>query len=205
MTVKEKQSELRQRALAIVRNNPFPSKESIAALSSEEIWQMLHELRVRQIELEMQNVELRRAELELDASRSRYFELYDLAPVGYCTVSETTGQILQVNLAAATLLGVTRSELINRSVMRFIFREDQDTFYRHRKQLMSTDEIQWCDLRMLKNDGTSFWAQMSANTAIEVDGTPVLRIMLNDISERKRVEAERVYPEEMQQHKNVEL
>ena len=79
----------------------------------------VHELRVHQIELEMQNEELRRAQIELDVSRERSFDLYDLAPVAYCTVNEH-GLILEANIAAATLLGVARSSLVGQRISRFI-------------------------------------------------------------------------------------
>ncbi len=68
----------------------------------------LQELRINQIELEMQNEELRRAQVELDVARARYFDLYDLAPIGYCTLS-ALGLILQTNLSAVTMLGLSRA------------------------------------------------------------------------------------------------
>jgi PAS domain-containing protein len=97
----------------------------------------LHELRVHQIELEMQNEELRRTQEELEASRERYFDLYDLAPVGYFTLSEQ-GLILEANLTAAKLLGVARSALVKQPLSRFILPEDQDIHYLHRKALLET-------------------------------------------------------------------
>ena len=98
------------------------AREDIDALSPEEIRQILHELRVHQIELEMQNEELRLAQAELDAARVRYFDLYDLAPVGYFTVSEK-GLIIEANLTAAALLGVARGKLVNQPISQFILRK----------------------------------------------------------------------------------
>jgi hypothetical protein len=79
---------LRQKAEAIAREKAGQSPEQLEALLPEETRQTLHELRVHQIELEMQNEELRRAQVELDAARARYYDLYDLAVVGHCTLSE---------------------------------------------------------------------------------------------------------------------
>ncbi len=65
-----------------------PASLSLSAQTPEAIEQMIHELRVYQIELEMQNEELRTAQVKIEESQARYFDLYDLAPVGYVTVSE---------------------------------------------------------------------------------------------------------------------
>ena len=130
----EQAAELRRQAEEIAREKAAQSPENLEALSPEETRQTLHELRVHQIELEMQNEELRRAQAELDAARARYFDLYDLAPVGYCTLSEK-GLILEANLTAATLLGVARGALVKQPITRFILKEDQDIYYLHRKQL----------------------------------------------------------------------
>ena len=178
---------LRQRAEAAFRGNAAQSPEKLEALSPQETQLMLHELHVHQIELEMQNEELRRAQVELDASRTRYFDLYDLAPVGYCTISEP-GLILEANLTAATLLGVDRGVLVKRPISQFIFKEDQDIYYLHSKRLFETSEPQAFELRMVKNDGTQFWAHLAATAAHDADSAPELRAVLSDNTARKQAE-----------------
>jgi PAS domain S-box-containing protein len=166
-------------------------------MSPEETQRLLHELRVHQIELEMQNDELRTTQSELDAARARYFDLYDLAPVGYCTVSQT-GLIMETNLTAATLFDVTRAELIKQPISSFILKEDQDIYYLHRKKLFETGEPQTCEMRMLKKDGTIFWAHLTAVAAQATstssgqapDCTKTCRIVMSDITKRKKMEAE---------------
>ncbi|MFO7535868.1 MAG: ATP-binding protein [Kiritimatiellia bacterium] len=148
---------------------------------------LIHELRVHQIQLEMQNEELRRIQVELDATRARYFDLYELAPMGYCTLSGE-GHILEANLTAATLLGVARGELVNQPINRFIAAEDQDVVYLHHKRLFETGEQQACELRMVKADKTIFWARMESTVAAGSAGGSVYRVMLSDITERRQVQ-----------------
>ena len=164
------------------------------ALSSEEINQLFHELRVHQIELEMQNEELRRTQTELECSRARYFDLYDLAPVGYLTLSEQ-GLIQEANLAAVSMLGATRSELFKQPISRIILKDDQDIYYLHRNSLLKIREPQACELRLVRRDGTVLWAHLAATAEQcpsryqeqDADCT-VLRVVLSDISERKQAE-----------------
>ena len=139
----------------------------------------------QQAELELQNEELRTSQEALHVSQERYFDLYDFAPVGYCTVSEQ-GLILEANLTIATLLGLPRSALVKQPISRFIFKEDTDIYYLLHKQLSKTGEPQKCELRMV-NDGTQVWVQLSV-TAAQDNGEPVLRIVMNNINERKRAE-----------------
>jgi PAS domain S-box-containing protein len=178
---------LRRRAEEIFLEKTAALPENLEALSPKEIRWTLHELRVHQIELEMQNEELRRAQAELDAVRAQYFDLYDLAPVGYLVLSEQ-GLILEANLTAATLLGEARGALVKQPISRFILPEDRDIYYRHRKQLFETSEPQECELRMVNKDGTTFWAWLEATVAQDADGAFVCRVMLSDITERKRGE-----------------
>jgi PAS domain S-box-containing protein len=178
---------LRKRAEELARNKAPRMPENIEALSPEQARQIFHELRVHQIELEMQNEELRRAQEELEVSRARYFDLYDLAPVGYCTVSEK-GLILEANLTAAGLLDVARSVLVKQPLSRFIFPEDQDIYYRHRKQLFETGAPRECDLRLVKKDGATFWAHLAGTATQDAEGAPVCRVVMSDITERQRAE-----------------
>ena len=115
---------LYQRAEAALGQRTNQSHEQFAALSPAEAQRMLHDLQVHQVELEMQNAELRRTQAALDTSRAHYLDFYDLAPVGYCTVS-AKGLINEVNLATCTLLNVPRSQMIKSPISRFIFNDDR--------------------------------------------------------------------------------
>ena len=152
----------------------------------------------------MQNEELHRTQVELESSRERYFDLYDLAPVGYVTISEN-GLILEANLTAATLLGVARSALVKRPLPRFIISEDEDIYYRHRILLFETGAPQVCELRMLRVHAAPFWARLEATTARDADGTPVCRVVISDISAHKRAEEALRESREELKLKNAEL
>jgi PAS domain S-box-containing protein len=177
-------AQLRQRAEQEAKARGLKDADS---LSPEEVRRLLHELQVNQIELEMQNEELRRTQQELEASWERYFDLYDLAPVGYCTFSEE-GLILEANLTLATQLGVARNALARQPLSKFVFREDEDTFYLHRQRLFETGQPQSCELRLTRNDGGLLWARLEATVAESEAGEPVCRLVMSDITERKRAE-----------------
>lgn len=178
---------IRRQAEALALEQAVPALLPVETFSIEETQRMLHELRVHQIELEMQNEELRRAQIALDTERARYFDLYDLAPAGYCTISET-GRIQQTNLTAATVLGIPRRMLIKQQFSQRILWADQDIYYVHRKKLRQTGAPQSCELHMVRHDGTPFWAQLVSTAAHDDSGAAVTRIMFSDISERKQTE-----------------
>ncbi len=184
-------AELRRRAEQAAAESADQTPAKFDTLSKEETRSIIHELRVHQIELEMQNEELRRAQEELATSRARYLDLYDLAPVGYCTLSEK-GLILEANLTLAGLLGKVRSELIKQPITRFILPEDQDIYYLHRKRLFETGEPQTCEMRMLNADGSALWAMLKATAEHDAAGAPGCRVVINDVSERKSLEEERI-------------
>lgn len=183
---------MRQKAEAIFAAQSITSSATdmpVAAdrLSSEETKRLLHDLQVHKIELELQNEELRRAQFELDASRSRYFDLYELAPTGYCIVSEQ-GLIEEANLTTARLLGVDRNRLINKPISRFIFKDDQNRFYSSHKLVLESDKTRSYELRMVKPDGNFVWVQMACVAIEDTEGILKVRIVLSDITDRKLVE-----------------
>jgi len=175
-------ADLRKQALARAGQAP----ESPENPTPDEVRRTLHELRVHQIELEMQNEELRRYQVELEASRANYFTLYDLAPVGYCTLS-VRGLILEANLTLASLLGVTRSALTSQPLTRFIFRDDQNIFYLHRKKLFATGASQVAELRMVRADAQIIWVNLEATIAEDANGGVLCRLIVSDISARKQL------------------
>ena len=175
---------LRQRAEAQLRKQPTDRRKT----PPEEARRLLHELQVHQIELEMQNEELRRAQQEIETSRAKYVDLFDFAPVGYLTISET-GIILEANLTAANLLGIEKSQLVKKQVTRFIAREDQDIYYLHRKQIFETRARQVYELRMVRKGSVPFWVNIEAIALPGSDGdATVCRATLSDITARKQAE-----------------
>jgi len=158
---------------------------SLKTLSLDDARQLFHELRVYQIELEMQNEVLRRTRHELGASRARYFDLYDLAPVGYLTLSDQ-GMIQEANLSAATMLGVVRKDLLKKPISKFIFRDDLDLYYLHRKKVIEVNEVQVWEMRLMRADGSLFWAHLRSTPAHNGE----YWITLINIDERKQAENE---------------
>src|SRR6185295_331888 len=149
--------------------------------------ELLHDLRVHQAELEMQNEELRRTQQELESSRARYFDLYDMAPVTYFTLNHA-GLIQEANLTAAALLGVPRSVLAKQPLSRFILAVDQDIYFYHRRQLVETGARQVFELRMVKSSGALCWVRFEATSVLAASGVLACRAVVSDISAHRRAE-----------------
>ena len=142
---RDKFSNLRDRAEAFLTKTPSAIKEILP----QDVKNLVEELQIHQVELEMQNEELRRAQLELEEARDRFSDLYEFAPVGYFTISYK-GLIQEANLRGATMLGVERGSLINQRFSEFITKDTQDVFYHHRQKLIETRSKQSCELRLME-------------------------------------------------------
>jgi len=176
--------ELRSRAEKSLRKRSLDSRAS----PDKDVQKLIQELRVHQIELEMQNEELRNAQTELAESRDRYFDLYDFAPIGYFTLDEK-GLILEVNLAGADLLGSDRAALVKKGFSRFVAPGSQDVFYSHRRRALETGTKQVCEIELKAKNDRLFYAQMQS-VAVTGDGenSTRLRTAVMDITERRRAE-----------------
>ena len=183
-------SDVRQRAEALAEARAESGEQQPEATLPAATRAALHELRVHQIELELQNDELRAAQTALEASREAFVDLYDLAPVGYVTVGEG-GFVVRANLEAAKLLGVPRSELLGAPLTRFVMEADQDVLYHLRRRLHQTGEPQSCELRLAPGQGAERWVHVQATRAAEGEGTPEVRVVLSDVTELRRVQRER--------------
>ena len=185
----EKAGKLRWQAEKLARAKGDQSPLNTAALSSEEVQQVFHDLKVYQIELEMQIDELKRVQAELDTERESYFNLFEMAPVGYCAISEN-GSIDKINLTASKMLGMSRSALLKQPLTRFIFKQDQDIYFLRAKQLRETGEPQNFELRMLRVDDSVFWLNLEFTAGKEADGTAFFLAALSDITVHKQLEEE---------------
>ena len=159
---------------------------------------LLHELQIYQIELEMQNEQLRQAQLELEKSRDRYVDFYDFAPAGYLTLSQEA-LINEINLPGAALLGAERSRLLQRRFASFVAPQDRDRWHRHFLTILKHDSKLSCELALQHNGGSRFYAQLDCLRLEKEGHKPVVRIVLTDITERKRIEQELL---DMDQHKD---
>lgn len=157
--------------------------------STQSASELLHELRVHQIELEMQNEELRHAQCALSESRDRYVDLYEFAPVGYLTLT-LEGIIEEINLTAATLLGVPRTKLLNSRFASYISSENRGYWYRHFLQLTQQNIKQACELTLCRADGTQLHTHIDCMLKEVTDALPVLRLTITDITTRKQTEDE---------------
>jgi diguanylate cyclase (GGDEF)-like protein/PAS domain S-box-containing protein len=167
-----------------LEKNKTGNTPKLQELSVTEIEQIVHELRVHQIQLEMQNEHLRTAQIEIDASRDRYFELYDMSPVGYCTLNEA-GIIEEVNLTLANLLGIPRTKLLMTPLSRLIFRDDQDSYYLKIKKMKLDKQPLYCDLRMLTSDCELIWVHLTSTSTKKANGTVELHLGISDITEQR--------------------
>lgn len=151
---------------------------------------LVHELQVHQIELEIQNEELRASQASTEESRRRFVELYEYAPVGYCTL-DVAGKINELNLTAASLFKYSRRYLLSKPLGAFVHREDTDTFFLFQRRLREKAGEQRCELRLKRKDGQFFFVELISVPFADSGVVPSQFLVgMVDISGRKQAEEE---------------
>ncbi len=151
--------------------------------------ELLHELRVHQVELEIQNEALREAQIALEASRDRFADFYEAAPVGYLTITDK-GLIDNINLTGAVLLGVERGDLRLKPFARYVRPEDADRWHLYFVSALKTNKVLTCELRLLRGGGLHIDVRLDSLRLIKDGQAPTVRVVLTDITESKQVEQE---------------
>ena len=181
-TEKIKNDKLRKKAEEILKNQLNRTK-----IHSEDD-EYIHELRVHQIELELQNEELRDAQIKLEDSRRKYFDLYNFAPVGYFTLDKD-GIILEVNLAGAALLGIERRNLNKHTFIQYIAPEHRNIFHHHIRKVLESGNELTVNIKLLKMDNDSFYAHLETIRVLDENGNfKEFRITITDIHDLKNTE-----------------
>lgn len=174
---------------ALMERDEHPKKLAL------EIDELIHELEVHQIELEMQNEDLIKTQIQLEDSRMDYMELYDFAPVGYFTFDKNW-VIKRVNLTGFVILGIPRKHLINNAFIRFIVPDSRKTFYDHCQKVKKSQVKEQCELELVSPDKNPFFASLDSIMVLDKAGEfKEFRTVVTDITERKIAELELVESE----------
>jgi PAS domain S-box-containing protein len=182
-------AKLRRRAEASLRKRRRSQQaDGGRPRSADDTKRLLQELQVHQIELEMQNIELREARDRMEGLVEKYTDLYDFAPVGYFSLDDQ-GRILEVNLSGAVLLGVERSRLIHQPLLRFVVPASRPTILAFLEKVFAEPGKVVCEVALLTEEGVMIWADLQAVSAAPVTvPRPSCRVAVSDITALKRVE-----------------
>jgi PAS domain S-box-containing protein len=157
-------------------------------MSEADVAVVIHELRVHQLELQLQNEELRKAQVELEQSRARYAELFDFAPVGYL-VFDPNGLIAESNLTATSLLGVERSRLIGKPFSQWVAPSSRDTWHLHYRAVFKTAKNHQCQIEVMGKDQARLVARLHSRPVKDENGKVLLcHTAMSDVTALVRTE-----------------
>ncbi len=174
---------LRERAEARLQSKGPGSQE----LPLDDMRALVHKLQVHQIELEMQNEELRRGQIALEAANKKYNDFYEFSPAGFMTL-DGAGIIREVNLTAASQLGMNRDRILSKPLAAFVEGEDIDCFHLCLKAVFQGPESRRCEVKLKRPDRGNFFARLDSVAATNAGGEQVCRTSITDLSELKQAE-----------------
>jgi PAS domain S-box-containing protein len=174
-------------------------------LSKKGMKHLVTELGTHQIELEMQNEELQRADTEIVAAQTKYSDFYDFSPLGYFTF-DRKGLIQDLNLTGATMLGTGKSFLRGQPFQTFIEPTYRSIFSDHLQGVFAQETSQTCEIAIRKKGGSTFHVQLHSLSFNPGDGgLSVCRTAVSDVTERKRTDDHILALNENLNRQNAEL
>jgi len=173
---------LRQKAEELLKKKPAKPG---SILDEDQIFKLIHELEVHQIELELQNQELLLEKAQITAQAEKYAELYDFAPSGYFTLSNN-GEILELNLCGSQMLGKDRTFLISKMFGLYVSDDSKPIFNRFLDKVFSSKLQDICEVALQVNNNLPMYVHLSGS--VTENGEQCLIIAM-DITERKQAEA----------------
>lgn len=185
----DKNQELRNIAEKRLREK----KEKLHELP-ENVDALIHELQVHQIELEMQNEELRDSRAQLEKLHEKYYDLYDFAPVGYFTL-DLISKVIEVNATGANLFGFRKEKIIENFFKFYVTNESKESFQYHSNKALNEMEKQTFEIGLIRKNGIIFDAHIELLPYFEDKNRPfnsaiLLKMAVVDITEQKRLERE---------------
>ena len=181
MLKETKSFKLRKKAELLVQNQ---FKDII--IKDSDVEEVINELHIYQVELEMQNKELRDTQIKLENSRCKYFDLYNLAPVGYFTLDKK-GIIIDVNIVGASILDIEINDLYKNAFIKFVDNGDRNKFHHLWQKALKSGDKETSEIRMITNKNRFFYAHLESILSYD-EMENRLKIAIFDISKRKIAE-----------------
>ncbi len=175
-------SEMRQAAEERLRRH-------IDRLAGRQGEELIKQLYIIHLELEIQNEELRAAQLQLIQSNENYSHFYDHSPVGYCVIDKT-GVIKSINRKGAEILNLSNRLCLNVPFAIFLHREDLKKFLRHVREVLLKKERQVCEVACKLDNGKNVFLRLESMYTRNSEGDELCRIVMDDITEISRLRNE---------------
>lgn len=176
-------ADLRKRAEENIKSR----RPAMEEMPVEDVLKLVEELQIHQVELEMQNEELRSMQWELEQSRKKYSDLYDFAPTGYFTINEE-GRIVEANLTAAKQLGVERSFLIGKPFNLYAAEDYREELHLYLREVLKTGKPHIYEMRINGRSKVHRYVQLDSAHHMDSEGQSLIRTTMTDISDRKEAE-----------------
>ena len=177
----ERANNLRERSESMLT----ASGTDIDQMTRADIRNLVYEFQVYQIELELQNEELKAAHHQLAFSLDRYAQLYDYAPIGYLTLDQK-GVIVQSNLKAGKILGYAETQLFGKKLVEFIHEDDREKYYHYNRELLKATEKNTAEFRINTQNDQPAYIEIQSTLNLFGEKEPRVLMAIKDITQKKQ-------------------